>query len=600
MVRVSAFGVWLTVVLFVVALEGRAHAQEFDVAEIELPRPSFPLARVRFGRSIAIEGNVVVVGFGGRVADDRSGGFVVYELAGSVPIERNVFYWPDDPAVRLGDDGTGVESFGTELALQGRSLVVTSPSEYDHHGAVYLYRRPTPTSSTFTYVQRKDVPEASGRPLFGFSVALVTDGSAQHAIFGAPFWCRNPGDPCRGTVSPVTFGRVWGFTRLVSSWGDVTIDQPSPATFPSGYFGWDVAAEGDLVAVTEPGSADNVGEVAIFRRSGTTLTRETTMVGGASLGAGCGRGLALEGERIAIACPFNDLFSPEGGTISVYSRASGSWDYAEFVRPPTDTPTVHFGEPVFSHGILFATDEAEDHRGRLWAFDNVTERLRWDPALADDELRGLTADRTVVGHVLGVGAPGASSDAGRAWIYRVGVADGVSCTRSADCMSGSCNAGTCGRAPAGAPCDWTVRCEATAVCSLGTCMGLPIDAGVPDAAMVTPDAFVAPDAAVEPDAWVPPGVDASFPDAAMPDAAASDDAAVAMGDADREDGGTTSSDAGVPDAAARDAGSASGVRGRIPFTCTCTASSRQRSPLAAFALASLLAALGSRRRRCLR
>jgi hypothetical protein len=594
MARVSTWCVWVAVVMLLAsALEGRAHAQEFDVAEIELPRPSFPLARVRFGRSIAIEGNVVVVGFGGRVADDRGGGFVVYELVGSVPIERGVFYWPDDSAVRLGDDGTGIESFGTELALQGRSLVVTSPSEYDHHGAVYLYRRPTPTSTTFTYVQRKDVPDASGRPLFGFSVALVTDGGAQHAIFGAPFWCRNPGDPCRTMTGSLTFGRLWGFTRLASSWGDVTFDQPSPATFPSGYFGWDVAADGDLVAVTEPGGVDNVGEVVVFRRSGTTLTRETTLVGSGLLGSGCGRGLALEGERVAIGCPFNDTFADDAGTITVFAGSGGRWDYSQFVRPADDAGAVHFGEPVFSHGILFATDEAIDRRGRLWAFDGMTERLRWDPALADDELRGLTADRTVVGHVIGVGAPGASSDAGRAWIYRVGVADGVSCSRSADCMSGSCNAGVCGRAPAGAPCDWTVRCEASAVCSLGTCMGLPIDAGMPDAAMpdagVPLDAFVVPDAAMDPDAYVPPGVDASFPDAAAPDAASGEDAGQPV-DAAGADGGAA-------DVGSRDAGAVGAARARIPFTCTCRASSRGGAPLALLASSSIATLLWQRRRR---
>jgi hypothetical protein len=163
MVRVSTWCVWVAAMLVLVSAPARwARAQEFDVAEIELPRPAFPLARVRFGRSISIEGNVVVVGFGGRVADDRSGGFVVYELVGTVPIERGVYYWPDEPALFVGDDGTGVESFGTEVALQGRSLVVTSPAEYDHHGAVYLYRRSTPTSTTFTYVQRKGVPDASG------------------------------------------------------------------------------------------------------------------------------------------------------------------------------------------------------------------------------------------------------------------------------------------------------------------------------------------------------------------------------------------------------------------------------------------------------
>jgi hypothetical protein len=401
----------------------------------------------------------------------------------------------------------------------------------------------------------------------------------------------------------VTFGRVWGFTRLASSWGDVTIDQPSPASFPSGYFGWDVAADGDLVAITEPGTVDNVGQVDIFRRSGTSLTRETTMVGGAGMGAGCGRGLALEGERIALACPFNDVFSPEGGTISVFSRASGSWAYAEFVRPPTDTPTIHFGEPVFSHGILFASDEAEDRRGRLWAFDNLTERLRWDPALADDELRALTSDRSVVGHVIGVGAPGASSDAGRAWIYRVGVADGVSCTRSADCMSGSCNAGMCGRAPAGAPCDWTVRCEATAVCSLGTCMALPIDGGMPDAGTPAADAYVAPDAAPDLDAYVPPGVDASFPDAAAPDAASAPDAATSMPDAaaSMPDAATDAAglDAAPVDAASGDASAALDAgadRARIPFSCTCTASSRRDAPLGASVLAALALLLAHRRR----
>jgi hypothetical protein len=114
------------------------------------------------------------------------------------------------------------------------------------------------------------------------------------------------------------------------------------------------------------------------------------------------------------------------------------------------------------------------------------------------------------------------------------------------------------------------------------------DAAMPDAG-VPLDAFVVPDAAMDPDAYVPPGVDASFPDAAAPDAASGEDAGQPV-DAAGADGGAA-------DVGSRDAGAVGAARARIPFTCTCRASSRGGAPLALLASSSIATLLWQRRRR---
>ena len=236
-----------------------------------------------FGRSVAIDGNTVVVGASG---DDDDG-----SVSGSV----YVFHTSNggrtyDQVVKLtAADAAASDSFGYSVAIDGGTIVVGAYNDgntgsIDGSGSVYIFRM-TDSDATYGQVAKLTAADGAAGDWFGRSVAI--DGNT--VVVGA----RNN--------SPVYVFRTTN--------GGVAYEEV--ATLPSkhGSFGRSVAIAGDTIVVganSQDGPAHESGSAHVFRTSD----------GGASYGD-----LAtLNADDTEKEDQFGNSVAIEGDTVLVGSR----------------------------------------------------------------------------------------------------------------------------------------------------------------------------------------------------------------------------------------------------------------------------------------
>lgn len=549
---------WLPVVCLLAWSSTPASAQDMVVEEIAIAPPTTLTGGERFGTSMVIDDERLIVTF--------DGGFASYtvDAAGAELAE----------VVRCDAARQNCAGFGWSAGLAEDVVLVGSPfAGPTGDGVVSTYHATGPDVFSLVSVA---APMRTGVAHFGFDV----DGGGGFVIVGGPYttWMGGEGQ--------AQLYRVDAAGNLSSSGDAFTTSAPH-------WFGWSVATDGDVAAVACMGercATGVTGHIFVYAIQRTTgmLTQIADLTPPAVGPAPhCGFGLALSPSLLAVGCRYDAAARPFGGALFVYTR-SGSGTATTFGSAlrldPRATVGLRFGDRVaISHELVVASDPqaaavGADGRGAVWAFDGDAPVLRGyagvtAAAVGDDRAVRGAAGHTV-GHVVLVGAPGADAggaDLGAAWLYRLGHRNGGSCTRDADCLSGHCD-GVCGPAPAGARCDWTVTCAAGLSCNAGSCAS-------------TTDAGPEPDGGLR--------MDAGAADAGVEEDAGRMDAAPALdGGADVDVG----RDAALTDADA-DGGEGvdvGAVTPRIPLSCTCriVGSSAARVPgwsLLALAALGLLA-----------
>lgn len=261
----------------------------------------------RFGQAVAIEGDTVMIGASS--ADQfegvRPGGVYVFTRTNNTWSEQQ----------KLGaSDGVDRDFFGSEIALQGDTLVVGAPStdvtNPNLPGAAYVFTR---SNSTWSQ-QQKLVPNV-GSPNDRFGDSVAVDGNTI-AVGAAGV-----------TVGENSLqGAVYVFTRSGSSWSQqqqlITSDGAE-----GDRFGVAVAVQGDTVfgaatGGTVVGSAIP-GAVYVFSRSGEAWTQQQKLAGSpAQIRDFFGETLAVEGDTLAIGALGTDQLQ---GVAYLYVRQGGMW-----------------------------------------------------------------------------------------------------------------------------------------------------------------------------------------------------------------------------------------------------------------------------------
>ncbi|QDG54196.1 hypothetical protein FIV42_26670 [Persicimonas caeni] len=123
-----------------------------------------------FGRSLALEGDTLVVGASG---DDDNG-----SDSGAVYIfERDAGTWSE--TVKLAPDDTGLnDQFGKRVALEGDTLVVAADDDTangENDGAVYIFGRNEGGLDFWGDVAKLSAPATASNPDFGDAVAIASD-----------------------------------------------------------------------------------------------------------------------------------------------------------------------------------------------------------------------------------------------------------------------------------------------------------------------------------------------------------------------------------------------------------------------------------------
>ena len=269
----------------------------------------------KFGTSVAIHGDTIVVGAPNNGGSDEGAAYV-FTRAGSA--------WTQQQKL-LKTGGENQDYFGQSVAVEGDTVVVGAIFESNNgtaanQGAAYVFTR---TGAAWTQAATLRGSDSNFSDWFGASVSI----SGNTVAVGAPI------------AETPTKGAAYVFTGAGSAW---TQQQKLPLPSDIGVandFGASIAVSGDTVVVGArlndhgPGANDasNQGAAYVFHRSGGVWTQQQKLTAAdAGLGDEFGQSVALEGN-VALVGARADSFgtSPNvallQGSAYVFTRSGAAW-----------------------------------------------------------------------------------------------------------------------------------------------------------------------------------------------------------------------------------------------------------------------------------
>ncbi len=383
----------------------------------------------RFGQSLDIEGDVMVVGAYGRDDVDPQNAFCISGAA--YVFERQGGAWTQTAKLTASDADCRA-FFGFTVATDGESIVVGA-YENDHAtslgatncngGAAYVFVR-----SAAGWVEEQRVVPSTWDCGLEFGKALAIEGD--ELVVSAP---SEPDGLKRGAV--------YAFERSGSVWTE-TQRMTRSTTGGIGTFGSALALErGTLIVGSMRAGAQSLGEVHTFERgaSGWEPTQVLGPTGGLSYGFGSE--VALSGHTLAVSLTGDN--APRN-SVYLYERSAGVWSYTRPFQGPlrsVDTYTYFAWDIDLDGDTLVVGDSAADdangsqtcYSGAVYVYERTgpdgfadwRERyvLASNPACDDYFGNGvaLDGDRLVLG---GDFAPGATPGSGAAAVLeRPGLGD---------------------------------------------------------------------------------------------------------------------------------------------------------------------------------
>lgn len=267
-----------------------------------------------FGTSVALDGGYVLIGAPG---DDTKGSDVgqahLFDAAtGSLLQTFN------DPTVTIED------RFGWSVAIDGNHVLISDYSDDTDGtevGQVHLF-----DVLSGNLLQTFSDPTITREDLFGFSVAMDGD----YVLVGAPF------DSTSGT-------RVGQAHLFDVASGNLLYTYNDPTPTGQDRFGNSVAIDGDRVLVGAPRDDSNgrdVGQAHLFDvLTGSLLQNfdDPAEITGGQLGFA----VAIDGNRVVVGAPYNPTYLPAGGHAHVFDANTG-----RVIQTLSNPDTDNFGSSV--------------------------------------------------------------------------------------------------------------------------------------------------------------------------------------------------------------------------------------------------------------
>ena len=292
-----------------------------------------------FGWSVAISGNYIVVGAPGNnigAVTDQGAAYVYLNNGGS---------WFEQGRL-LANDGAAADLFGYSVAISGENVAVGAVTAdingKRNQGAVYRFQ-PTGAVRTWTQVDKLTAEDGAADDLFGSSVAL----SGNVLLVGAP------GDTI-GLKQAQGSAHIFGDSNLPL--------RPHPKLVASDgeaedKFGSSVAIEGGTVIVGAPYDRivnfNRQGSASVFIRGGTVFNPvwlfQSKLIDEYYAAADdfFGISVALKGDLALVGA--SQMI--ESGKTFLFSRGGWVWTFRQKLTPSGEGSSDHFG-----YDVAFARD----------------------------------------------------------------------------------------------------------------------------------------------------------------------------------------------------------------------------------------------------
>ncbi|KAF5087824.1 FG-GAP repeat protein [anaerobic digester metagenome] len=367
-------------------------AEQGPVEEFRLAADD-PTNAAEFGRSVAMDGDLVAVGAGGADAGPVSNAGAVYLFK-----RQGQGYIPE--AKLVAPDATDGAEFGRAVAIQGNTVIVgarfAQVGDLSKAGAVYVFKK---YQGSWHFEDKIVSPEPADEDNFGRALAvqgnlLVVTARKENlnaADVGAAyvFTCRGgewtntakitAGDPTPGAyfgqsvavrgglivvgarnADPDGAGAIYLFRESSEGWEEIAKVAP-PDGKADDNFGFTVAMAGDTIAVGArradlPGAKD-AGAAYVFSLHGNSVDLVTKLTAGdARAGDQFGQAIALAGDLIAVGA--NRADTEEGadtGAIYLFRRAGNRWTEAGKVTASDGVAGDEFGYSLSAFGNRMVT-----------------------------------------------------------------------------------------------------------------------------------------------------------------------------------------------------------------------------------------------------
>jgi uncharacterized protein (TIGR03437 family) len=341
-------------------------------------------ANDRFGFSVAISGDVVVVGGFGR--EDYSGIAYIFTRRGSVWTQETLFY---------ANDGVKGDRFGRAVAISGDDLLIGAPGADINgrlnQGAIYIIRR---TGSEWTQLGRLTAADGSAGDSFGSSVAL----SGGVAVIGA----------FNATVNlSENQGSAYIFSGGGSNWKEQQKLVPEGGA-PYDAFGFSVAISGDSVIVGAPANNRSIvlgkGSAFVFVRNGVAWSQQHRLVAADGEAADFfGRAVSIDGDVALVGALGRDIGGrSDRGAAYVFARRGSAWSEQQTLSVDDSTSFDQFGVSVAVSGDALAVGSwnratgGKLKQGAVYSFGCVAcEAFTIDPADAPGGETGVLYRQTM-------------------------------------------------------------------------------------------------------------------------------------------------------------------------------------------------------------
>lgn len=349
------------------------HGGTNNWGEVEALQAGDVFAGDRFGTSVAIDGDFVVVGAEGE--STNTGAAYIFHRD-----EDGTDAWGQVLKLTASDAATG-DSFGSSVAIDGDSIVVGARAEdrtgCTNCGAAYVFEHDGPNRDDWTQVAKLTGSEAAGADGMGTSVAIDVDT----IVVGAP------------QGSGTTEGKAYVFVEPVGGWSTDTEDArlTAGAVGDSGdKFGQSIAISGGTVVVgayqDDYDSYTDIGSAYVFDEpgggwSGTpayTVKIESSDGGSEDQ---FGLSVSIDNDIILIGAPRNSHSGVDqpGAAYFMHRNECGADNWGEMAKIEASDADqdAFFGSAVSVAGTLCVVGAYKDDvisdidEGSAYIFDDV-------------------------------------------------------------------------------------------------------------------------------------------------------------------------------------------------------------------------------------
>ncbi len=299
----------------------------------------------RFGSSVAIDGNIAIVG---ATRHGHDGG--PHTGAGYV-LRRQGVIWTEVLEL-YPTDGNGGDEFGIDVAISGETVVVGS-SRNAGTGAAYVYEMND--SEQWEFRQKRLPGDGGGGDRFGTVVAIDGDtilvGAELHAGTGAVYVYMRNGEG------------VWGLQqKLVGEVGDM--------------FGSAVAVWSDTAVIGSIRWNGGVGRADVYLREGSQWGHWQTLFAddnGGNHPHKFGLPVVIDDSTIAVGAHEQDNeFGGDAGAIYVFDLHNDSWVSTTMLVPSNAQPGTSFAICDIDGNVLIGCgtnhDAAALDSGAAWLY----------------------------------------------------------------------------------------------------------------------------------------------------------------------------------------------------------------------------------------